>query len=301
MKVRRRWHAWAAFTSAIAVLVALPLLPASAEESPSPATSAADKTVFTVGITQDVDSTNPFTGIAAASFEAYQMMYPTLTEYSAADFSTVPGLAESWEESADKTYWTYKIRPGLKWSDGEPLTARDAAYTFNRVINGDIEQTNYGGYTSTITKAVAEDDTTLVLYVKKPSPIMYQLAVYILPEHIWKDIDGKKVKSYKNEPENGEAVVGGGPYVLIERRKGEYLRFAANPNYYAGKPAAEKSSSGSTRTPTPSPKRCARARWTTPTTCPPTSSTLSRARRASPRCPACTPGSTRSRSTWVRP
>ena len=241
MKVRRRWHAWAAFTSAIAVLVALPLLPASAEESPSPAaTSAADKTVFTVGITQDVDSTNPFTGIAAASFEAYQMMYPTLTEYSAADFSTVPGLAESWEESADKTYWTYKIRPGLKWSDGEPLTARDAAYTFNRVINGDIEQTNYGGYTSTITKAVAEDDTTLVLYVKKPSPIMYQLAVYILPEHIWKDIDGKKVKSYKNEPENGEAVVGGGPYVLIERRKGEYLRFAANPNYYAGKPAADE-------------------------------------------------------------
>ncbi|MEI2643340.1 MAG: ABC transporter substrate-binding protein [Candidatus Nanopelagicales bacterium] len=80
--------------------------------------AARKKTVFTVGITQDVDTTNPFTGIAAASFEAYQMMYPTLTEYAAADFSTVPGLAESWEESADQTYWTYKIRPGLKWSDG---------------------------------------------------------------------------------------------------------------------------------------------------------------------------------------
>jgi peptide/nickel transport system substrate-binding protein len=196
--------------------------------------------VFTVGITQDVDSTNPFTGIAAASFEVYQMMYPTLTDYSADDFSTVPGLAESWEESEDQTYWTYKIRPGLTWSDGKPLTARDAAYTFNRVINGDIEQTNYGGYTSTITRAEAQDDTTLILYVKKPSPIMYQLAVYILPEHIWKDIDAKKVKSYKNEPVNGEPVVGGGPYVLIERRKGEYLRFAANPAFYAGKPAADE-------------------------------------------------------------
>ncbi|MEI2643339.1 MAG: ABC transporter substrate-binding protein [Candidatus Nanopelagicales bacterium] len=71
----------------------------------------------------------------------------------------------------------------------QPLTAHDAAYTFNRVINGDIEQTNYGGYTSNITKAVAQDDTTLVLYVKKPSPIMYHLAVYILPEHIWKKVD----------------------------------------------------------------------------------------------------------------
>lgn len=240
MRARRRW---AAFVGALAVLAALPLLPASADESgtPSPApSSAGKKTVFTVGITQDVDTTNPFTGIAAASFEAYQMMYPTLTEYSAADFSTVPGLAESWEESADQTYWTYKIRPGLKWSDGQPLTAHDAAYTFNRVINGDIEQTNYGGYTSTITKAVAEDDTTLVLYVKRPSPIMYHLAVYILPEHIWKNIDGKQVKSYKNEPQDGEPVVGGGPYVLVERRKGENLRFAANPNYYGGKPTADE-------------------------------------------------------------
>ncbi len=243
MRVRRRWNTRAAFAAAIAVLLALPLLPASAEESPTPSpapSSAGEKSVFTVGITQDVDSTNPFTGIAAASFEAYQMMYPTLTEYSAADFSTVPGLAESWEESADKTYWTYKIRPGLKWSDGQPLTARDAAYTFNRVINGDYEQTNYGGYTSNITKAVAEDDTTLVLYVKKPSPIMLHLAVYILPEHIWKNIDAKQVKSYKNEPEDGEPVVGGGPFVLIERRKGEFMRFAANPDYYGGKPAADE-------------------------------------------------------------
>ncbi|HNE88825.1 MAG TPA: ABC transporter substrate-binding protein, partial [Actinomycetota bacterium] len=117
---------------------------------------------------------------------------------------------------------------------------RDAAYTFNRVINGDIEQTNYGGYTSTITKAVAEDDTTLKLFVKRPSPIMYHLAVYILPEHIWKNIDGKQAKSYKNEPKDGEPVVGGGPFVLVERRKGEFLRFEANPNFYGGKPAADE-------------------------------------------------------------
>ena len=239
MRTGRRRNAWAALVGAIAVALALPLVPASAEETPS-SSGTAEKTVFTVGITQDVDTTNPFTGIAAASFEAYQMMYPTLTEYSAEDFSTVPGLAESWEESEDQTYWTYKIRPGLKWSDGQPLTARDAAYTFNRVINGDIEQTNYGGYTSTITKAVAEDDTTLKLFVKRPSPIMYHLAVYILPEHIWKNIDGKQAKSYKNEPKDGEPVVGGGPFVLVERRKGEFLRFEANPNFYGGKPAADE-------------------------------------------------------------
>ena len=116
---------------------------------------------------------------------------------------------------------------------------KDAAYTFNRIINGDFEQTNFGAYVK-ITKAVAEDDTTLVLYVKKPSPIMDHLAVYILPQHIWKNIDEKEVKSYKNEPEDGAAVVGGGPYVMIERRKGEFMRFAANPNFYGGKPAVDE-------------------------------------------------------------
>ncbi|MEZ5114817.1 MAG: ABC transporter substrate-binding protein [Candidatus Nanopelagicales bacterium] len=236
----RRRSLRAALALVVAGAVALPLVPAAAEESPSPEVVSAEKTTFTVGVTQDVDSVNPFTGIAAASYEAYQMMYPTLTEYAAADFSTVPGLAESWEESADKTYWTYKIRPNLKWSDGQPLTARDAAYTFNRVINGDYEQTNFGNYTATITKAEAKDDTTLVLYVSKPSPIMYHLSVYILPEHIWKDIDGKKVRSYPNEPVDGQPVVGGGPFVLVERRKGEYLRFEANPNFYGGKPAADE-------------------------------------------------------------
>ena len=65
MRVRRRWHALAG--PPIVVMVSLPLLPASADESGSPSsapTSAQEETVFTVGITQDVDTTNPFTGIA---------------------------------------------------------------------------------------------------------------------------------------------------------------------------------------------------------------------------------------------
>ena len=72
----------------------------------------------------------------------------------------------------------------MKWSDGEPMTAKDAAYTFNRIINGTFEKTNYGNYVSNITKAEAPDDTTLILRVDKPTPIMETLAVYILPEHV---------------------------------------------------------------------------------------------------------------------
>jgi peptide/nickel transport system substrate-binding protein len=62
--------------------------------------------VFTVGVVQDVDSLNPFIGITVAAYEMFQMQYPTLTEWDAKNFAVVPGLAESWRESPDHTFWT---------------------------------------------------------------------------------------------------------------------------------------------------------------------------------------------------
>ena len=194
---------------------------ASAADDPG---ASSTRSVFTVGMTQDIDSANPFTGIVAVAYEMFQMEYPTLTEYSASDFSIVPGLAESWSEAADKKSWTYKIRAGLTWSDGQPLTAADAAYSFNRVINGQYERTNYGSYVGNITKAVATDATTLVLSVEKPSPIMEKLLV----------------KSYKNEGTLASPTVGAGPYVMIERRVGQFIRMQANPNFWRGKPAVDE-------------------------------------------------------------
>jgi len=230
----------AALIVVIALLMPMAAMPAvSAKEPPSAAPTPIPifpAPSFTVGVTEDIDSMNPFTGIVSTAHEMYQLMYPTLTSSATDDFSAVPGLAESWQESDDKTTWTYKIRPGVTWSDGKPLTARDAAYTFKRIIEGDYEQTNYGSYVANITKAEAPDDGTLVLSVKRPTPVMLRLAVYVLPEHVWSEIDGKEVRSYANEPTADQPVVGAGPFVLVERRKGQFIRFQANPNYYLGKP-----------------------------------------------------------------
>jgi peptide/nickel transport system substrate-binding protein len=202
-----------------------------AATSTASATSSASASTFTVGFLQDVDSLNPFVGILSSTYEAWGVTYDYLIGYSQKDFTPVPALAESWTESSDHLTWTYKIRKGLKWSDGVPLTAQDAAYTFNRIINGSFEQTNYGNYVANITKAEAPDDTTLVLTVSKPTPIMVRLAVPILPEHIWKPIDEKAVQTYKNEP-----IVGSGPFIFEQHQTGQFLRFKANPNYFLGAP-----------------------------------------------------------------
>ena len=204
-----------------------------------PQAQAADPVVFTVGMLSDVDSLNPFTGVLAESYEIFQLQYATLMQPSSADFTPAPGLAESWEESADGKTWTYTLRPDLVWSDGTPLTANDVAYTFNRILEGRYEQRNYGNYVRNITSVEATDDRTVVMTVRAPSPIMERLAVYILPEHVWSGVDTKAVKSFANEPE-GEPLVGSGPFLVAERRTGQFIRLVANDSYYAGRPKVDE-------------------------------------------------------------
>ena len=134
---------------AAAVLVLLPTAGAGASTPTPAASSGSSPTTFTVGIMQDLTSLNPFAGYLYEDYEMYALMYDTLVGYCEKDFSPVPRLAESWQESEDKKTWTYKIRSGATWSDGVPLTAKDAAYTFNRIIQGgpdSTEQVNYGNY-----------------------------------------------------------------------------------------------------------------------------------------------------------
>lgn len=201
-----------------------------------PAETPSSKRILTVGIVNDIDSLNPFVGYVVEAYEVWGLMYDSLTGYGQKDFAAVPGLAEKWTTSADGKTWTYTIRSGVTWSDGTPLTARDAAYTFNRIINGSAEQTNYGNYVANITSAKAPNDTTLVLTTDQPTPTMLHLAVPILPEHIWKQISGKQVATYKNSPTDAIKPVGSGPYILAERKVGQFVRLVANKNYWAGAP-----------------------------------------------------------------
>lgn len=217
---------------------------AQADETPSSTATASasatepahTKTTFTIGQTQDIDSTNPFTGITVAAYEIYQLIYDTLNGYALKDFATTGVLAQTWTPSADGLTWTYKLKPNLKWSDGQPLTASDVAYTINRVRNGSYEQTNWGNYVANITGVTASDPTTVVMTVKKPTPIMYHVSVPILPEHIWSSISEKAVSNFANEPSDGKPVVGSGPFVLTQVVKGQFVRLDRNPNYWGTQP-----------------------------------------------------------------
>src|SRR3970282_145661 len=103
----------------LAALVAVSLAPVvSAQEED-------DQVTLRVGLTQDWETLNPTLGFAVTEYEVWNVHYATLTDKAAADFETTPGLAESWTESDDGLTFTYTLREGLLWSDGEPLTSED--------------------------------------------------------------------------------------------------------------------------------------------------------------------------------
>jgi peptide/nickel transport system substrate-binding protein len=203
----------------------------------TPAASGADKVTFTVAFTDPLDSLNPFVGYNAPSYEAWDLMYDLMVGYSMKDLSPVPALATKWETSSDGKTWTFHIRDGVKWNDGVPLTAADIAYTYNRVLHGTTEAVNWGSYLNNVSTVTAPDAQTVVLSLKKPNAVLPLLPIPIVPEHVWKNVSEKQVKSFTNVPKNGKAIVGSGPFNMVQGTEGgSSYTLEANKNYWGGKP-----------------------------------------------------------------
>jgi peptide/nickel transport system substrate-binding protein len=204
---------------------------ANAEESPA---ADKEKLTFTVGITNQPDSFNPFLGIELESYEMWALTYDSLTVPSTKDLSPQPALATGWESSDDGREWTFEIRDDVTWSDGEPLTADDVAHTYGRIIDGGPELGTWENWVRGVEKVTAPDDTTVVMELSRPNAAFPFLPIPILPEHIWSEISEKEVKSYDNAP---PGVVGSGPFRLVEGSAGgSTIRFEKNPDYWRGTP-----------------------------------------------------------------
>lgn len=229
----------AAVTLATSALLAGSTLPgvaaaSAADESPSPD----EKLVFTVGMTNQPDSFNPFLGIEVESYEMWALTYDYLVSVSPEDLSPQPGLATEWESSEDGLTWTFDIREGVTWSDGEPLTAADIAFTYNRIIDGGPEAATWDPWLRSVETVTAPDDTTLVLELSEPNAAFPMIPVPVVPEHVWSELSEKQVKSFSNEPPD---VVGSGPFRLVEGSAGgSTIRFEKNPDYWRGTPAIDE-------------------------------------------------------------
>ena len=229
---RRARAALTILGAALFAAIVLTLSTTAFAESPSPA--ADGKTTLRIGWVQEPDNLNPFIGIQGISFMMWRMNYDALVG-SDGMLEPRPELATKWEVSPDGKVWTFTLRSDAKWQDGKPVTAKDAAFTFNYIH--DNELLNWGTYTRGIVKAEAVDDVTLKLYTDAPKANMLKTIVPILPEHIWSKVSGKAATgSYQNTP----PIVGSGPFQVVEWQKGKFVRLEANEDYWGGAPKVDE-------------------------------------------------------------
>ncbi len=133
-------------------------------------------------------------------------------------------LATEYGCSEDGLTWTVKIRDDVKFTDGEPLTASDVAFTYNNCR--DVSSVN--DFTM-LKEAVAVDDTTVEFHMNEPYSIWpYTMAVVgIVPEHAY-------------DENYGQNPIGSGRYIMKQWDKGQQIIFEANPDYYGEAPKMKK-------------------------------------------------------------
>jgi peptide/nickel transport system substrate-binding protein len=154
-------------------------------------------------------------------------VYDGLLEYNF-DLSPRPGLAESWKISPDGLTVTFTLRKNVKFHDGAPLTSADVQFTINDVLR-EYHPRGRGNF-SLVESVDTPDDYTVVLKLSKPSPpMMMAFSGYespILPKHLFA---GTNIENHElaNKP------IGTGPFKFVEWKRGQYMRFDRNPDYWS--------------------------------------------------------------------
>jgi len=139
-----------------------------------------------------------------------------------------PGLATEWKREG-QTQWTFKIRPGVKWHNGDPFTAADAKFSLERTWDPKIA-TRVSTVFTTIDRIEAPDAATLIVHTKKPDPLLpARLAFYggqIVPQKYVEKVGGEE---FNAKP------VGTGPVRFVSWTKDDKLVLEANPDYWGGR------------------------------------------------------------------
>ena len=181
---------------------------------------------------------NPLVSIDAASDNIIRLLFGSLVNLNPVTQEPGPGLAESWSVAADQKTWTFKLRPGVRWSDGQPLTADDVVFTWNEVmynpgcVSNTPEVFRVGGKNFIVTKL--DEFTVRVVTPEIYAPFLeFFGSVPILPGHALEAaVKEKLFPMAYGAGTRPEKIVGCGPYRLKESQAGRYTLIERNPEYW---------------------------------------------------------------------
>jgi oligopeptide transport system substrate-binding protein len=155
----------------------------------------------------------------------------------------VPGVAESWDISPDKTKYTFHLRKDAKWSDGKPVTAGDFAYAWKRALNPDTAaeycyqlfyiknapEFNEGKAKAEDLGIKVVDDYTLEVELSAPTPYFLNLTAFPTLFPVRQDIIEQYGDQWTLKP---ETYIGNGPFKMTEWQSKDHMKFVKNENYW---------------------------------------------------------------------
>lgn len=197
----------------------------------------------------DMISLDPAEVFEFSAAEIQAQIYDRLVTYPPDDVSKLEGLiAESWSVSDDGTQVTFKIRPGIKFHSGNPLTAHDVAYSLQRVVKLNLSpgfiMTQFGFSPENMAETIkAADDSTLVLTMDKPYAPTFLL--YCLTSGVGSVVDQKLVQEHEKDGDMGHEWLksnsaGSGPFKLRAWKPNESVTLDGNADYWRGAPAFKR-------------------------------------------------------------
>ena len=160
------------------------------------------------------------------------LLFDGLTAHDADD-QVVPGLAESWDYDEDTYTYTFHIRDGIKWHDGEPFTADDVKFTIEAIMDPDNGSENAPNYED-VQEITVTDDQTIAFKLAEPNVAFLEyMTMAILPKHL---LDGEDMQ----ESDFFRHPIGTGPYKLESWDAGQSIVMVKNEDYYLGSPKIDK-------------------------------------------------------------
>ena len=208
---------------------------ASAAAGGSPTTAAASAsgkkpkrggTFVTMGH-QDITSLSPDNAGPTVWYVLIYNIHEALLKVDE-NYKLVPVLAESYQVSADGKTWTFKLRKGVKFHDGQPFTSADVKYYYDYlgdVKNAAISQPLF----AQVSKVDAPDDATIVVTLKQPNAPFAALTATM-------GIVAKHVHEKIGEKAYNQAPVGTGPWKFMEQKVGDHVTLQAFDDYWDGRP-----------------------------------------------------------------
>ncbi|MCC7264599.1 MAG: ABC transporter substrate-binding protein [Candidatus Latescibacteria bacterium] len=185
--------------------------------SAPPATGPA---VLRIGWAGSPDALHPGTAVLSQAYTLFNLVYDSMFRLEL-DGSFTPVLARQWQAADGGRTWTFALRAGFVFHDGQPLTARDVAFSYN-FYRDHPDFPLLGTYSRVLEEVRAPNDSTVVIRLREPVPdILSQLVfLYVLPEHVW-------APHAQESRFSDAAMTGSGPFSLKEYQPDQFVRLAA--------------------------------------------------------------------------